>query len=365
MTTTRRWVGLGVAGLLIASGVVGCRQDPAAPSAADTQGRRPNRLIREKSPYLLQHAYNPVDWYPWGEAAFAKAKKEDKPIFLSVGYSTCYWCHVMEKESFENPEVARIMNETVVAIKVDREERPDIDAIYMTAVQAMTGQGGWPLTVILTPDLQPFFGGTYFPKERRGGLPGMTELLPAIAQAWRAKRSEVTQSAEQLTGLLRQSLAATKPGALGVDVLERAVGQAVNAFDPTWGGFGGAPKFPRSHELSFLLTAWARSGSDDALTVVTTTLDRLIRGGIRDHLGGGFHRYSTDARWLVPHFEKMLYDQALIARTLLEAFQVTGTGAFAEAARETFDYVLRDLAHPEGGFYTAEDADSEGEEGKF
>jgi uncharacterized protein YyaL (SSP411 family) len=334
-------------------------------SSSSDAGRTPNRLIHERSPYLQQHAYNPVEWYPWGEEAFAKASREQKPIFLSIGYSTCHWCHVMERESFEDPEVAKLLNQWFVSIKVDREEHPDVDQVYMQAVQAMTGHGGWPLTVFLTPDLKPFFGGTYFPAERRHNVPGMNEILPAVAQAWNAKREDILSSAGQLTGQLQQLATSAKPGTVAVETLHQAFNQATTTFDPTFGGFGGAPKFPQSHALSFLLHYWARSRATQSLEIVTTTLEHLARGGIHDHLGGGFHRYSTDEQWLVPHFEKMLYDQALLARTYVEAYQVTRASHFADVARGIFDYVLRDMTHPDGAFYAAEDADSEGQEGTF
>ncbi|MBI3996219.1 MAG: thioredoxin domain-containing protein [Candidatus Omnitrophica bacterium] len=325
-----------------------------------------NRLITEKSPYLLQHAHNPVDWYPWGEEALARAKREDKPIFLSIGYSTCHWCHVMERESFENPDIAQLLNRSFVCIKVDREEHPDLDQVYMHAVTMMTGQGGWPLTVFLTPDLKPFFGGTYFPPERKGERAGMKEVVPAVAEAWTHRRAELLASAEHLTQSLSEQLAATAPPtAVTPELLHTAFSQAVNMFDATTGGFGEAPKFPRSHELSFLLTYWYRTRTGQALEMVTTTLDHMARGGIYDHLGGGFHRYSTDGQWLIPHFEKMLYDQALLAKTYLEAYRVTKRPDYAEVARGICDYVLRDLTSSEGAFYSAEDADSEGEEGTF
>jgi len=336
------------------------------PSFAPSEPRKPNRLIREQSPYLQQHAYNPVDWYPWGEEAFANAKQQNKPVFLSIGYSTCHWCHVMERESFEDPAIADLMNQWFINIKVDREELPDVDHVYMQAVIAMSGQGGWPLTVFLTPDLKPFFGGTYFPPTRRANLPGMNELLPAVANAWQTKREEIVRSASDLAALLRQQMIPSEPlGAITMETLHAAFNQAAVAFDPTFGGFGRAPKFPQGHAVSFLLHYWARTGTAQALEMAVTTLNHLARGGIRDHLGGGFHRYSTDATWLVPHFEKMLYDQALIARAFLEAYQVTRHESFAEVANELFEYVLRDMTDSQGAFYTAEDADSEGEEGKF
>jgi uncharacterized protein YyaL (SSP411 family) len=333
----------------------------------------PNRLAQEKSPYLLQHAHNPVDWYPWGEEAFAKARAEAKPIFLSIGYSTCHWCHVMERESFEDPEIAEFLNAHFVPIKVDREERPDVDQVYMQSVMAMTGQGGWPLSVFLTVEGRPFFGGTYFPPDDRFGRPGFQRVLAALAQTWRERQAEVMESAEQLTAHLagttrgkRSPAGAAAPAeSLGEAAFALGVEQAAASCDRVWGGFGRAPKFPRSHLVSFLLGAQARSGDQAILPMVEVTLDRMARGGIQDHLGGGFHRYSTDERWLVPHFEKMLYDQALIARSYLEAYQVTGKDEYAQVAHDIFRYVLRDLTAPEGAFFSAEDADSEGEEGKF
>lgn len=321
----------------------------------------PNRLIHEKSPYLRQHAHNPVDWYPWGEEAIAKARAENKPIFLSVGYSTCHWCHVMERESFEDPEVAAILNRHFVPIKVDREERPDLDHIYMTAVQATTGQGGWPMSVWLTPQLEPFYCGTYFPPEPRFGRPGFKQILRRIHEVWEQNRDAVVRQAREITALLRQdSDRATQhePILLTPEPLRRGRHQFEQSFDPVYGGFGGAPKFPRPVVFDFLL----RVGATEP---VLFTLRQMGRGGIFDQLGGGFHRYSVDERWLVPHFEKMLYDQAQLLRCYCDAWLLTRDDFFADIARRTCEYVLRDLADPAGGFYAAEDADSEGMEGRF
>lgn len=319
-----------------------------------------NRLVREKSPYLLQHAHNPVDWYPWGEEAFQKAKREGRPIFLSVGYSTCHWCHVMEEESFSNPEIAKLMNEHFVSIKVDREERPDVDNVYMQVVMAMTGSGGWPMTVILTPALEPFFGGTYFPPEDRWGSPGLKTLLNTIAQKWKTDRKQILESSGSITGAIRAEAQtkAAESRVLGEKTLEKAYQQLRSQFDSRFGGFGRAPKFPRSHTLSFLLRYWKRAGDPGALEMVGKTLQEMAKGGMYDHIGGGFHRYSTDGEWRVPHFEKMLYDQAILSKTYLEAYQATGKEEYAAIAREIFEYVLRDMTGPHGAFYSAEDADS-------
>jgi len=324
-----------------------------------TREKDQNRLALEKSPYLLQHADNPVDWYPWGEEAFAKAAKEDKPIFLSIGYSTCHWCHVMEHESFEDPNIAKVMNQYFVSIKVDREERPDIDNIYMSAVTAMTGRGGWPLTVIMTPDKKPFYGGTYFPPYAKWGSPGLVDILNMIHSSWEKNRDELIESSQAITQAIKKR-AIQEPSQIGLNekILELAYEQLSRNYDSRFGGFGRAPKFPTSHNLSFLLRYAQRASSKKALNMVTFTLKKMAEGGMYDHLGGGFHRYSTDQQWQIPHFEKMLYDQAILARTYLEAYQITKDEFFAQIAREIFDYVLRDMQYPQGGFYSAEDADS-------
>lgn len=323
-----------------------------------------NRLSEETSPYLLQHANNPVDWYPWSQEAFELAKKQDKPIFLSVGYSTCHWCHVMAHESFENGQIAKIMNEYFVSIKVDGEERPDVDSIYMQAVQGMTGSGGWPLSVFLTPDGKPFYGGTYFPPKDSSGRPGFDNVLLTIANAWKNNRDQLINSASKISQLLSEKSASSKVK-LSEGMFENAAGYLENTFDSKHGGFRIAPKFPQPSNLSMLLRFWRRKGDDKVLNMVTRTLDQMTKGGIYDHLGGGFHRYSTDAVWLIPHFEKMLYDQALLSKVYLEAYQVTGNKQYERIAREIFEYVLRDMTDTKGGFYSGEDADSEGKEGIF
>ena len=324
-----------------------------------------NRLIDEKSPYLLQHAYNPVDWYPWGEEAFEKAKREDKLIFLSIGYSTCHWCHVMERESFEDEEVASILNENFISIKVDREERPDLDTIYMTFCQAMTGQGGWPLTVLLTPDKKPFYAGTYFPKEDRGNLIGLMSLLKKVSGLWRDRREDILNSSEKIVKAIKDYAEHKEQQGIESYVLGEAYDYFKGNFDENYGGFGYAPKFPTPHNLRFLLRYWYLKKDKRALEMVEKTLKNMYTGGIYDHIGYGFSRYSTDIEWLVPHFEKMLYDNALLAMTYLETYQVTENEFYKTVAEEIFTYVLRDMIHSEGGFYCAEDADSEGEEGKF
>ncbi len=326
---------------------------------------RPNRLIHEKSPYLLQHAHNPVDWYTWGEEAFEKARRENKPVFLSIGYSTCHWCHVMARESFQDQEVARLMNEVFVSIKVDREERPDLDTMYMTACHMLAGGGGWPLTIIMTPEKKPFLAATYVPRESRFGRIGMLELISQIKDAWARRPEESFKVADQGTAAMRRATQGMAGSGLDKSVLKLAYEQLSERFDEVRGGFGEAPKFPTTHNLFFLLRWWRRTGDRKALDMAERTLQAMRLGGIYDQVGFGFHRYSTDSKWFLPHFEKMLYDQATLSMAYLEAYQATRKREYEQTAREVLDYVLRDMQAPEGGFYSAEDAESEGEEGRF
>ncbi len=325
----------------------------------------PNRLIHEKSPYLLQHAHNPVNWYAWSDEAFQKAADENKPIFLSIGYATCHWCHVMEKETFEDEEAAGYLNDTFVCIKVDREERPDVDAVYMATCQLLTGSGGWPLTLFMTPEKEPFYAGTYIPKNARFGNPGIIELCQSIKKLWQSESDSVLTSARRITANLPRLFAFNAAEAPEAALLDDAYRQIASNFNDRFGGFERKPKFPMPHRLLFLLRCFHRTGDQQALEMVKKTLTRMRMGGIWDHVGFGFHRYSTDVEWLLPHFEKMLYDQALIALAYLETHQITQDPFYSQTAKEIFTYVLRDMTDGNGGFYTAEDADSEGEEGKF
>lgn len=329
------------------------------------QNRKPNKLINEKSPYLLQHAYNPVNWNPWGEKAFARAKEEDKPIFLSIGYSTCHWCHVMEKESFENNEVAAILNRYFIAIKVDREERPDVDSIYMSVCQALTCSGGWPLTIFMTSDKKPFYAGTYFPRESMRGMPGIKDVLISIAEQWNENKENIIESSKKIVEHIKNIDVFVKPGEIGEDEIHNAYSSFESVFDKKYGGFGKSPKFPAPHNLQFLLRYWKNYNEPKALEIVETTLEAMYAGGIFDHIGFGFSRYSTDQKWLVPHFEKMLYDNALLAAVYIEAFEATGKKFYKEVADKILTYILRDMTSTEGAFYCAEDADSEGVEGKY
>ncbi|MEQ8524523.1 thioredoxin domain-containing protein [Gracilimonas sp.] len=325
----------------------------------------PNKLKDEKSPYLKQHADNPVDWYPWGKEAFEKAKKENKPVFLSIGYATCHWCHVMAHESFEDPEIAKLMNEAFINVKVDREERPDIDSTYMTVCQMLTGQGGWPLTIIMTPGKEPFFAGTYIPKEARFNRIGLRQLIPGVKGMWENEPKRVEKATAKIREGFTKSQEYESGNFPGTEATDFASEQLAQRYDSEHGGFGSAPKFPSPHNLMFMLRQWKLTGEERFLEMVTSTLEKMRLGGIWDHIGFGFHRYSTDQEWLLPHFEKMLYDQALLMMAYTEGWQATGNSLFKQTVYEIGEYIERDLLHPEGGFYSAEDADSEGEEGKF
>ena len=333
--------------------------------AKENMHKKANRLINEKSPYLLQHAHNPVDWYPWGEEAFNKAKKEDKPIFLSIGYSTCHWCHVMERESFEDEEVSKILNDNFIAIKVDREERPDIDSIYMTFCQALTGSGGWPLTIIMSGDKKPFFAGTYFPKENKYNMAGLIYILKNISSKWKSNKEELINHGEKITEAIKGFRKNYEKKTLDFSVVEETFLELKNDFDEVYGGFSYSPKFPIPHNLIFLLRYYYLTKNKDSLYMVEKTLEGMYKGGIFDHLGYGFSRYSTDEKWLVPHFEKMLYDNALLIYTYAEAYHLTKKPFYREVCEKIIEYIIRDMISREGGFYSAEDADSEGEEGKF